>query len=87
LQSIKYVDKEEDLLELLVKAVHKYDPDILVGFELQKLSWGFLMRRAIRLKIQDYCCQLSRLPKHKRESFMRILQPRSHRTPFDVPSN
>lgn len=79
-KSIEYVSKEEELLELIVKAVRKYDPDILAGFEIQKLSWSFLIRRAVRLKMADYCSQLSRLPKHKRESFMRVLQARSHRS-------
>ena len=73
LKSIKYVKNEEELLEDVLKSVRFYDPDILVGFEIQKLSWSFLIRRAVRLKMPDYCSYLSRLPKQKRESFMRII--------------
>ncbi len=44
----------------------------LIGFEVQKLSWCFLCRRAVHLKLNDFCSQISRLPKLKRESLMRI---------------
>lgn len=74
LKSVKCVNKEEELFEIVLKAVRQFDPDILVGFEIQKSSWSFLVRRALRLKIVDYCSDLSRLPKQKRESFLRIFQ-------------
>lgn len=72
IKSITYTYSEEDLVECFVRAVQFFDPDILVGFEIQKLSWCHVARRAIRLKILDFCSKISRLPKFKRESFMRI---------------
>lgn len=37
---------EEELLNELVKLVQKWDPDILVGYETEMLSWGYLLQRA-----------------------------------------
>ncbi|RMZ94920.1 DNA polymerase zeta catalytic subunit, partial [Brachionus plicatilis] len=72
IKSITYTYSEEDLVESFVRAVQFFDPDILVGFEIQKLSWCYVARRAIKLKILDFCSKISRLPKFKRESLMRI---------------
>jgi len=71
-KSIKYCYKEEELFELFIQDIQSNDPDIFIGYELQKLSWCFLCRRAVRLGLNDFCSQISRLPKMKRESFMRI---------------
>ena len=38
-KSISYVYKEEELFERIKASIQLHDPDILVGFELQKLSW------------------------------------------------
>lgn len=72
IKSIIYAYKEEEIFEHFARAIHYFDPDILVGFEMQKLSWSYLLRRALRLKLNDYCSQISRLPKNKRESLLRI---------------
>ncbi len=60
------------MFELFIQDIQSNDPDIFIGYELQKLSWCFLCRRAVRLGLNDFCSQISRLPKMKRESFMRI---------------
>lgn len=39
----------------------RYDPDILVGYEVQLLSWGFLFERAQFLGI-ELCALVSRIP-------------------------
>ena len=39
----------------------RYDADILIGYEVQKLSWGYLMERAAALNI-NLTGQLSRIP-------------------------
>jgi DNA polymerase zeta len=72
LKSIDYVYKEEDLFEMFLKAIRFHDPDILIGFEIQKLSWCFLVLRANFLNLNEFCNQISRLPKQKRESVLRI---------------
>lgn len=40
------------------------DPDILVGYEVQMHSWGYLLQRAAALGV-DLCQQLSRVPGRK----------------------
>lgn len=42
----------------------RYDPDILLGYEVQMHSWGYLFQRASALGV-DLCQQLSRVPGRK----------------------
>lgn len=43
---IDAVASELDLLNLIIDIVVDNDPDIIVGWEVQKASWGFLKARA-----------------------------------------
>jgi DNA polymerase zeta len=52
--------QETDAVSRLIKLVHEWDPDILLGFEVQMLSWGYLIQRAGALGI-DVASQLSRV--------------------------
>ncbi|XP_071818490.1 uncharacterized protein [Apostichopus japonicus] len=61
------VTDEARMIEELLKLVKKHDPDILVGFEIQQLSWGYLFDRATALEIK-LCAKISRLPDNERES-------------------
>uniref|UniRef100_A0A1A7XY61 DNA polymerase zeta catalytic subunit n=2 Tax=Iconisemion striatum TaxID=60296 RepID=A0A1A7XY61_9TELE len=58
---VTYVSEEKTLLEELVSVVRRFDPDILVGYEVQMHSWGYLLQRAAALGV-DLCQQLSRVP-------------------------
>uniref|UniRef100_A0A1A8ES22 DNA polymerase zeta catalytic subunit n=2 Tax=Nothobranchius korthausae TaxID=1143690 RepID=A0A1A8ES22_9TELE len=58
---VTYVSEEKTLLEELVSVVRRFDPDILVGYEVQMNSWGYLLQRAAALGV-DLCPQLSRVP-------------------------
>lgn len=59
--SITRYDSEYEMLIGLVSLVEYLDPDILVGFELHSLSWGFILERAkYKFKI-DLCQRLSRV--------------------------
>ncbi|KAM9496921.1 DNA polymerase zeta catalytic subunit isoform 1-T1 [Clarias gariepinus] len=60
LQVIYTVD-EKELFEEVSKMMRTYDPDILVGYEVQMHSWGYLLQRASALGV-DLCRQLSRVP-------------------------
>ncbi|CAH2007335.1 unnamed protein product [Acanthoscelides obtectus] len=42
---ITYVCSEKELLEKFMKFVEKCDPDIVAGYEIQMLSWGYLIDR------------------------------------------
>jgi len=47
-ESVK-VDEEDSELELinrLIDVVREFDPDVLCGYEIQSLSWGFIIERA-----------------------------------------
>ena len=39
------VDSEQALLRGVSEVVRAYDPDILMGFEVQKASWGYMIAR------------------------------------------
>lgn len=39
----------------------RYDPDILLGYEVQMHSWGYLLQRAAALNV-DLCQMISRVP-------------------------
>lgn len=43
--STNYVDSELKLLEEFVTLMKNYDPDILIGYEIELLSWGYLIER------------------------------------------
>lgn len=52
---------EQALFTDIVSLLQQYDPDILVGYEIQMLSWGYLLQRAAHLNV-NLCPQLSRTP-------------------------
>ncbi|KAG2233310.1 hypothetical protein INT48_007746 [Thamnidium elegans] len=47
--TIDYVDSEEQLFTLLIEKIRCFDPDILVGYEVQNSSWGYLVERGAEL--------------------------------------
>lgn len=46
---VDYADTEEQLFSLLIEKIRYYDPDMLVGYEVQKASWGYLVERGAQL--------------------------------------
>ncbi|KAI7873132.1 ribonuclease H-like domain-containing protein, partial [Mucor mucedo] len=48
---IDYADTEEDLFSFLINRVRHFDPDMLVGYEVQNASWGYLVERGVELGI------------------------------------
>uniref|UniRef100_A0A673FL04 DNA polymerase zeta catalytic subunit n=1 Tax=Sinocyclocheilus rhinocerous TaxID=307959 RepID=A0A673FL04_9TELE len=66
---VTYVSDEKELFEEVTNILRKYDPDILVGYEVQMHSWGYLLQRASTLGV-DLCQQLSRVPDAKENRFM-----------------
>lgn len=48
-------------LALTVPSCDRFDPDILLGYEVQMRSWGYLLQRAAAIGV-DLCQQLSRVP-------------------------
>jgi hypothetical protein len=60
------VASERDLLRCLAEKVRDVDADFLLGYELEKLSWGYLVRRGDLLGAHEeggsYAMELSRMP-------------------------
>ncbi|XP_066138537.1 DNA polymerase zeta catalytic subunit isoform X3 [Euwallacea fornicatus] len=48
---ITYVKTEEALINSVVELVRMWDADILTGYEIEMLSWGYLIERALVLSI------------------------------------
>lgn len=62
--SITYADSEVDLINKFVDFVHTCDPDIFAGYEIQMLSWGYLIERGCILGF-NLLSLLSRVPQTK----------------------
>ncbi|KAF2356332.1 DNA-directed DNA polymerase family B multifunctional domain, partial [Trinorchestia longiramus] len=56
------VPSELQLLDQLVTVVRTWDPDILMGYEVQNSSWGYVLERCSALGGTDLVSQLSRVP-------------------------
>lgn len=58
---VEAFDSERKLIEAFVEAVRALDPDILLGWEVQQLSLGYIIDRAALLEI-NLLRELSRTP-------------------------
>ena len=54
------MQEEKELFTALEQLVRIWDPDILLGYEVQMLSWGYLFQRAKEYEI-DLIKELSRI--------------------------
>ncbi|XP_078505271.1 DNA polymerase zeta catalytic subunit isoform X2 [Lissotriton helveticus] len=64
---IIYATDEKGLFQEVVNLVRRYDPDILLGYEVQMRSWGYLLQRASALDV-DLCQMISRVPEDNKEN-------------------
>ncbi|XP_025896491.1 DNA polymerase zeta catalytic subunit [Nothoprocta perdicaria] len=64
---VSYATDERALFQEVVNIVKRYDPDILLGYEVQMHSWGYLLQRAAALNV-DLCQMISRVPDDKKEN-------------------
>ncbi|KAJ8270777.1 hypothetical protein GJAV_G00119170 [Gymnothorax javanicus] len=64
---ITYTVDEKHLFEEMEKIIRRFDPDILIGYEVQMRSWGYLLQRASALGV-DLCQRLSRVPGDSKEN-------------------
>lgn len=55
------VPTEEELFRKFSELVLRVDPDIIVGYEVQSLSWGYLIERASKIYEIDLCADISRV--------------------------
>ncbi|KAM4712702.1 DNA polymerase zeta catalytic subunit isoform 2-T2 [Anableps anableps] len=64
---VTYASEEKMLFQELITIMRRFDPDILLGYEVQMHSWGYLLQRAAALGV-DLCQQLSRIPGDSKEN-------------------
>ncbi|XP_005990940.1 DNA polymerase zeta catalytic subunit isoform X2 [Latimeria chalumnae] len=65
---VTYTSDEKHLFEEVVKIMRRFDPDILLGYEVQMHSWGYLLQRAAAVEV-DLCKMVSRVPDDKENRF------------------
>uniref|UniRef100_A0A914XZM0 DNA-directed DNA polymerase family B exonuclease domain-containing protein n=1 Tax=Panagrolaimus superbus TaxID=310955 RepID=A0A914XZM0_9BILA len=58
---IECVRSEDDIFRWLALILKKYDPDIIVGYDIRRLSFNYLVQRAAYLGIQSFNEAVSRL--------------------------
>ena len=55
-----YYDNEIDLLYAFAIYMQEFDPDIIIGYEIQQLSLGYILYRSMILKLKNYINLLAR---------------------------
>ncbi|TGZ60232.1 hypothetical protein CRM22_008645 [Opisthorchis felineus] len=56
-----WCESEWNLLSWVVYLLQWYDPDLLIGYDVERYSWGYLVQRASYLNRHHYPRELSRL--------------------------
>ncbi|XP_062954509.1 DNA polymerase zeta catalytic subunit isoform X2 [Cynocephalus volans] len=64
---VTYAADEKALFQEIANIIKRYDPDILLGYEIQMHSWGYLLQRAAALHV-NLCQMISRVPDDKIEN-------------------
>nr|XP_045011163.1 DNA polymerase zeta catalytic subunit isoform X2 [Jaculus jaculus] len=64
---VTYAADEKALFQEITNIIKRYDPDILLGYEIQMHSWGYLLQRAAALSV-DLCQMISRVPDDRTEN-------------------
>lgn len=59
---ILYVATEQDAFNSLVKLIERHNPDILLGWEVEAVSWGYVFQRAFRLGFKNFPVRISKIP-------------------------
>lgn len=61
---VHQVSDELELFKSLVNKVHSFDPDFLVGYEIQSASWGYIVQRMEIISPKfDFLARVSRVEK------------------------
>ncbi|TGZ37682.1 DNA polymerase zeta catalytic subunit [Temnothorax longispinosus] len=59
---ILYVATERDAFDSLVKLIERHNPDVLLGWEVEALSWGYVFQRASHLRLNNFPVRISKVP-------------------------
>lgn len=66
---MEYFNSEDELLNAFVAAIQSLDPDIMLGFEVQQASLGYMAERAaIAYERNNFLAEISRLPDSHRST-------------------
>ncbi|KJH40962.1 DNA polymerase family B, partial [Dictyocaulus viviparus] len=69
-ESICCLHDERSLFEELENLIKKYDPDILFGYDTSRLSWGYVLKRAVAIGLIDFHHRISRYPRDINSSYL-----------------
>ncbi|KAJ0178950.1 hypothetical protein K1T71_005725 [Dendrolimus kikuchii] len=61
-----YFNSESNLLEKVIELVHKHDPDIMCGYEIESNSWGYIIERSQILGV-EIVREISRITEKHRQ--------------------
>lgn len=61
---LNVVDTELELIMTLVELVKLHDPEIMIGYEMERLSWGYVLERSSFLNLR-VSLELSRISENK----------------------
>jgi DNA polymerase zeta len=64
---IRLVVDELELIQAAIEVVREFDPDLLLGYEIQSSSWGYLFHRAEKFQM-DFGLHISRMKVEKSRS-------------------
>ncbi|XP_070524016.1 DNA polymerase zeta catalytic subunit isoform X2 [Cardiocondyla obscurior] len=59
---ILYVPTEQDIFNSLIKLIEQHNPDVLLGWEVESLSWGYVFQRALHLGFNNFPMKISKVP-------------------------
>jgi len=59
---ILYVATEQDAFNSLIKLIEQHNPDILLGWEVEALSWGYVFQRTFHLGLSNFSMRISKIP-------------------------
>lgn len=62
--AVEVVQSELELFNALIDLVRAFDPEIMVGYEIQSSSWGYLVERAMKAFEYDIIGELGRVNVH-----------------------
>ncbi|VBB26657.1 unnamed protein product [Acanthocheilonema viteae] len=79
-----FVASEIELYDAFVNVVRRYDPDIIIGYNTQRYSWGYLIERSLAIG-RNLLSEISRVPieisdyylseKQKKGRWTKVLDP------------
>ncbi|CAG9530449.1 unnamed protein product [Cercopithifilaria johnstoni] len=79
-----FVASEIELFDTFVSVVRRYDPDIVIGYNTQRYSWGYLIERSLAIG-RNLLSEISRVPveisdyyrpeQQKKNQWIKVLDP------------